>query len=92
MRGTPPYGDTRGDARGASRGGPRSDARGGSREGGSRDGGSRGGGPRDSFGTTGARRDFADRPARERTESTTEWSQRGERMKHAKRPPTESTE
>ena len=92
LRGTPPYGDTRGDARGASRGGPRSDARGGSREGGSRDGGSRGGGPRDSFGTTGARRDFADRPARERTESTTEWSQRGERMKHAKRPPTESTE
>jgi ATP-dependent RNA helicase DeaD len=103
-RGKPPYGEGRGEPRGdradrgPSRGDSRSDSRTDSRGGrpdsrnAPRDAGSRGGAPRGSFGTSGARRDFGDRPARERTEGTSEWSQRGERMKHAKRPPTEGTE
>ncbi|MBY0491504.1 MAG: DEAD/DEAH box helicase [Gemmatimonadaceae bacterium] len=33
------------------------------------------------------RRAFGDRPIRERTENRAEWSERAERMKHAKRPP-----
>jgi hypothetical protein len=72
--------------------GGKDDARGGARgeRGGMRDGGARG--PRTSFGATEARREFGDRPARERTEGTSEWSQRGERMKHAKRPPRERPE
>ena len=78
-RGKPPRGDARPSARGEARGGSREDA-------------SRGGPPGASFGTTRAQRDFGDRPARERTEGTSEWSQRGERMKNAKRPPTERTE
>lgn len=61
--------------------------------GGFRDNASRGGPARGKFGgATEARREFGDRPAQERTESTSEWSERGERMKHAKRPPRESTE
>ena len=81
MRGKPGF------ARGGkddSRGGPRSD-RGGAREGGARV-------ARGHFGADEARREFGDRPARERTEGATEWSQRGERMKHAKRPPRERPE
>ncbi len=89
------YSDARGESRRGARhdapSGPRGDSRGDSRSG-PREGGSRGGPPRASFGTTGARRDFGDRSARERAEGTSEWSQRGERMKHAKRPPTESAE
>lgn len=82
-RGKPAHGDSRGDSRGGSRGESR---------GASRDGGSRGGAPGASFGTSGARREFGDRPASERTEGTSEWSTRGERMKHAKRPPSDSQE
>ena len=36
------------------------------------------------------RRAFGDRPVRERAEGTVEWSERGERMKHAKRTPRPS--
>ncbi len=36
------------------------------------------------------RRAFGDRPVRERAEGTVEWSERGERMKHAKRAPRPS--
>lgn len=67
--------------------GPRGDAKGGFRSGGSRDGGSRG-----SFGTSGARRDYGDRPAAERTEGSNEWAERADRMKHAKRPPREQND
>ncbi len=63
-------------ARGGPAGGPRSDAR----------------GPRGAGGASEARRAFGDRPANERTEGTSEWAQRGERMKHAKRPARERPE
>lgn len=75
----------RGEGRGDSRGDSRGDARGA--RGPSRDGGARG-----NLRPDAVRRAFGDRPVRERTESTTEWSQRGERMKHAKRPSTPRTE
>jgi ATP-dependent RNA helicase DeaD len=100
MRGKPPArnsdtrGESRGEPRGDARSAGRSDSRGDSR-GDARDtrGGSRGGPPRGNFGgATEARRAFGDRPARERTEGTSEWSQRGERMKHAKRTPRERPE
>ncbi len=71
-------GDARPDARGPRAGG-RDDARGGSRD------RSPSGGSRDSFGTAGARRSFGDRPPQERTEGTSEWAQRGDKLKHAKR-------
>ncbi len=86
-----PRPDGRSEGRPDSRGAPRSDSRGDARGGppraGSRDGGSRG-----TFGATEARRSFGDRSPSERTESTSEWAQRGERMKHAKRPARPSTE
>ncbi len=90
MRGKPTSrGDDRGEGdRGPARGGP-------SRGDGPRD--TRGGAPRGPSrgafgGATEARRAFGDRPARERTEGTSEWSQRGERMKNAKRTPRERPE
>jgi len=90
-RGDDRGGDSRGAPRGAGRsGGFRGNERAGG-ERGERTGGDRGaprGGARGAFGAaTEARRAFGDRPARERTEGTSEWSQRGERMKHAKRTP-----
>lgn len=101
MRGKPPArsSDTRGESRGEPRGEPRGDARSAGRSDsrsesrGDTRGGSRSGPPRGNFGgATEARRAFGDRPARERTEGTSEWSQRGERMKHAKRTPRERPE
>ncbi len=90
-----PRGESRGEPRGPARGTGRSDSRGDSRgeSRGETRGGSRSGPPRGNFGgATEARRAFGDRPARERTEGTSEWSQRGERMKHAKRTPRERPE
>lgn len=75
-----PGGD-RGDSRG-----PRSDSRSDSRGGGFRSGGSRDGGARGNFDTGEARRAYGDRSPAERTEGSSEWAQRGDRMKHAKRP------
>jgi hypothetical protein len=75
-RGGRPGGFDRGGARGSDRGGDRG-PRGGF------GGGGFGGGrpPRASE----ERRSWADRPAGERTEGRSEWSERAERMKHAKR-------
>ena len=93
-----------GDARGAPRrdSEARPDKR-GPRTGGRDDvrGGARGGAPAErspsrgsggNFGTADARRSFGDRPVRERTESTTEWAQRGDKLKHAKRPARPGTD
>lgn len=76
--------------------GPRSDSRGGESRGGFRPGGSQGdsrdGGSGGRFGTGEARREYGDRSPAERTEGSSEWAQRGDRMKHAKRPVREATE
>lgn len=103
-RGDRPFkGKPRGEGRPEGRGEGRSEGRGerpesrgprggGSRGESSRGESSRGGASRGSFGATEARRAFGDRPVRERTESTSEWSQRGGAMKNAKRPSRPRTE
>lgn len=93
-RGDAPRRDARPDSRGESRGAPRSAPRAEGRGEGRSDarGPSRDGGARGSLRPDAVRRAFGDRPARERTEGTAEWAQRGERMKHAKRPPANRTE
>lgn len=92
MRGKPAGRSESRDSRGGdSRGGDSRDARTGDARGAGR------GAPRSASrgafgGATEARRAFGDRPPRERTEGTSEWSERGERMKHAKRIPRERPE
>lgn len=105
-RGGPPSGERpfKGKPRPEGRAGDRPDTRGPRsgppREGAARDAGARGpasrsSGPRATFGggaDTEARRSFGDRSPSERTEGTSEWAQRGERMKNAKRTPRPRTE
>ncbi len=86
-------GDSRGDSRDAARG-PRGGDRGPAR--GAERGAERGPRPSAPRGAPGARgplraddvrRAFGDRPVGERAEGKVEWSERAERMQHAKRPP-----